>query len=466
MNEDGGPEPRDRDWYRALLDAAAEVVVVLDDGTIEYANAAARDVLGYDPESLVGMPITEFVHEDDRDVARDLLADDAAAAVDTELRVHHADGTMRQVALRRSDLPAEGSVEVTVLSLRDVTDRRQREEELATYETIVKTAPVGLFTLDETGDVTWANEVYADALGISRDDLIGTSFEDLVAAGYYAPETVDTYAEHVRTLLSSDNDIEQAKYRVEVHLDGETLVHDAYVALLPLEDGEFQGTVIAFRDVTQQQASQRELQRQNERLDQFASVVSHDLRNPLSVAKGRLTLARKTGEDEHFEAVAEAHERMMSLIDGLLSVAREGRTLENPVSISIASVAEAAWESVDTDAATLTVDDGAGTVTADPERLQRLFENLFRNALDHGGEGVAVTVGTLADDEGFYVADDGPGIPPGDRDRVFEQGYSTSPDGTGFGLRIVDTVAEAHGWSAIAVESEPGGARIEIHTGE
>jgi PAS domain S-box-containing protein len=466
MNEDGGSGPRDRDWYRALLDAAAEAVVVLDDGTIGYANAAARDALGYAPESLVGMPILDLVHEDDRDTARDLLVGEAGGGVDTELRVHHADGGVRDVALRRSDPPADCPVDGTVLSLRNVTDRRQREEELATYETIVKTAPVGLFTLDETGDVTWANEVYADALGIPRDDLIGTAFEDLVAAGYYAPETIDTYTKHVRTLLSSDNDIEQAKYRVEAHPDGETLVHDAYVALLPLEDGEFQGTVIAFRDVTQQRASQRELERQNERLDQFASVVSHDLRNPLSVAKGRLTLARKTGEDEHFEAVAEAHERMTSLIDGLLSVAREGRTLETPVSISIASVVGAAWESVDTDAATLTVDDGVGTVTADPERLQRLFENLFRNALDHGGESVAVTVGALAGDEGFYVADDGPGIPPGDRDRVFEQGYSTSPDGTGFGLRIVDTVAEAHGWSAIAAESESGGARIEIHTGD
>jgi PAS domain S-box-containing protein len=466
MNEDGGSEPRDQEWYRALLDAAAEVIVVLDDGTIEYANAAARDVLGYDPEALVGRSILELVHEDDRDTVRDLFAGDAAAADDTELRVRHDDGTVRHVAVGRPDLPAAGPVDGSVVSLRDVTDRRQREEELATYETIVKTAPVGLFTLDETGDVTWANEVYADALGIPREELVGTSFEELVEAGYYDPETIDTYTEHVKTLLSSDNDIEQAKYRVEAYTDGETLIHDAYVAPLPLEDGEFKGTVIAFRDVTQQQASQRELERQNERLDQFASVVSHDLRNPLSVAKGRLDLARKTGEDEHFEAVDEAHERMTSLIDGLLSVAREGRTLENPIPVSIASVAETAWGSVETGAATLTVDEGVDTVTADPERLQRLFENLFRNALDHGGEGVAVTVGSLADDEGFYVADDGPGIPPADRDRVFEQGYSTNPEGTGFGLRIVDTVAEAHGWSAVAAESESGGARIEIHTGE
>ena len=93
-------------------------------------------------------------------------------------------------------------------------------------------------------------------------------------------------------------------------------------------------------------------------------------------------------------------------------------------------------------------------------RLEQLLENLFRNAVDHAGEDVTVTVGDL-DDE-FYVADDGPGISDDERDRVFEDGYSTVEEGAGLGLAIVAGIAEAHGWSVTVTESEDGGARFEV----
>jgi signal transduction histidine kinase len=76
-----------------------------------------------------------------------------------------------------------------------------------------------------------------------------------------------------------------------------------------------------------------------------------------------------------------------------------------------------------------------------------------------------VTVGVFADDAGFFVADDGVGIPEGDRDAVMGMGYSTADDGTGFGLGIVAEIARAHGWSVAVTDSEAGGARFEIRTG-
>ena len=66
-------------------------------------------------------------------------------------------------------------------------------------------------------------------------------------------------------------------------------------------------------------------------------------------------------------------------------------------------------------------------------------------------------------DGGFAVADDGPGIPADDRDRVFESGYTTG-DGTGLGLAIVKTIAEAHGWTVSVTESDAGGARFVVRT--
>jgi signal transduction histidine kinase len=100
------------------------------------------------------------------------------------------------------------------------------------------------------------------------------------------------------------------------------------------------------------------------------------------------------------------------------------------------------------------------TILADHGRLRQLLENLFRNAVDHGGEDVAITVGEL--EQGFYVADDGPGISPDNRDNVFESGYSTSEDGNGLGLQIVKQIVDGHDWDITVTESKEGGARFEI----
>ena len=209
----------------------------------------------------------------------------------------------------------------------------------------------------------------------------------------------------------------------------------------------------------------KELERQNERLEEFASVVSHDLRNPLNVAQGRVGLAREERDSDHLDAAAQAHDRMESLISDLLALAREGRRVRETAPVSLAAVAEACWLNVDTASATLSV--GADlTLVADESRLRQLLENLFRNSVEHGGADVEVVIGPLDDGDGFYVADDGPGIPAERRDEVFDAGVSTTRTGTGFGLRIVEQVADAHGWAVTVAdrdaESGATGARFEV----
>ena len=202
-----------------------------------------------------------------------------------------------------------------------------------------------------------------------------------------------------------------------------------------------------------------ELQRQNDRLEEFAGVVSHDLRNPLEVARGRTELAREECDSDHLEAVERAHDRMTALIDDLLTLAREGKPVTDAEAVDLGQVVGSCWRTVDTGEATLRTD-AEEMLRADEGRLRQLLENLMRNAVEHGGDDVTVTVGSLPG--GFYVADDGPGIGPEQREEVFDAGYSTSRSGTGFGLRIVEQVADAHGWSVRVVESEEGGARFEV----
>jgi signal transduction histidine kinase len=218
-------------------------------------------------------------------------------------------------------------------------------------------------------------------------------------------------------------------------------------------------------DVTDRERYREELERQNERLEQFASLVSHDLRNPLTVATGHFELLREDVEieadNDHAEAVERALTRMDNLIEQILTLTRDGRPVEQWDAVLLSSVVRECWEMVETNAAELHLN-GDLTFKADEARLQRLFENLFRNAIDHGGPDVTVTVGELPDRPGFYVSDDGPGIPEGDRESVFTPGYTTREDGTGFGLAIVSEMVAAHGWEIQVTESEAGGARFEI----
>jgi K+-sensing histidine kinase KdpD len=210
------------------------------------------------------------------------------------------------------------------------------------------------------------------------------------------------------------------------------------------------------------------------RLDQFASVVSHDLRNPLNVAQGRIDLARKEGGGDHLARAAQSLDRMESLIADVLALARQGQDIDATTRVTLAAVAEECWQSVDTAEADLVVEDRLA-FEADRGRVCQLFENLFRNAVEHGSTSsrpqaddavehdrsdVRVRVGALPD--GFYVEDDGPGIPEAERESVFEAGHSTGSDGIGIGLSIVESVVSAHDWTVTATEGEDGGARFEV----
>ncbi|OYR94395.1 sensor histidine kinase, partial [Halorubrum sp. E3] len=175
--------------------------------------------------------------------------------------------------------------------------------------------------------------------------------------------------------------------------------------------------------------------------------VSHDLRNPLNVAQGRLDLVQREGDLEHVDDAAAAVDRTLELITDLLTLAKQGERPEELESIELSAVAEGCWGNVATGDATLVVDTDR-TVVAHPSRLKQLLENLFRNSVEHGGDDVTVTVGDISPmytttraeavlPSGFFIEDDGPGIPPADRERIFEVGYTTDENGTGFGLNIV-----------------------------
>lgn len=250
------------------------------------------------------------------------------------------------------------------------------------------------------------------------------------------------------------------------------------VQISPVEgiDERVDAHVVRFSDITERkererelEATKRELERSNEKLDQFASMVSHDLRNPLTVIKSRAELLRAEAPKEHVEPIESNAERMETMIKDLLTLSRAGDSVDDPEPILLATVVADSWAAVSSDDIELKVNIPDGMeLEADGERLRHVFENLFRNASEHNDPPVTIRVGTLSDEmgsvSGFFVADDGTGIPESDREDVFEHGYTTNTDGTGFGLSIVEEIVEAHGWTISISQSDAGGARFEVYT--
>ena len=248
---------------------------------------------------------------------------------------------------------------------------------------------------------------------------------------------------------------------------GASIPHLGVVSATTAALGAFVGSVLGIYDA-QNRAQARtlreheaELEAQNERLEQFASVVSHDLRNPLTVAQGRLDLAREeAGEAGHLRAIADSLDRMETLIEDLLVLARGAEDVDASEEVALEGAVRQAWAQVPTNGGSLAVEVG-GRVHADESRLVELFENLFRNAVEHGGSAVTVRVRPIAG--GFAVADGGPGIPSDERESVLKAGVTANgSDGSGLGLYIVSVIAQAHGWSVAVTESESGGARFEF----
>lgn len=219
------------------------------------------------------------------------------------------------------------------------------------------------------------------------------------------------------------------------------------------------------------------LEEKNARLEEFVGVVSHDLRNPLTVAEGSVSLARETGDDSYLDQVSESHRRMREIIEGLLVLAREGRAVGETQPVVLGTVAEEAWANVGTDDATLVIGENR-TVHADRNRLTQLFENAFRNSIEHGstdgrdsrnaGDSVEhadpdVTITVEATTDGFAIGDDGPGMPESERETLLESSFATEGE-RGFGTTIMQNIAEGHDWEFSLTESDAGGLRIEITT--
>jgi PAS domain S-box-containing protein len=506
------------------LDVLEDVFYVLDaDGNVVYVNEPK--VTGYDRTEIESMDATELFDPTDRErVVEGIRQTLETGSDERELRLRTEAGGRRTYEFCSWALTdADGEPSHVVGIGRDVSDRKDRERALNELHRTTRE----LMRADSKSEIAELTvEALADILTLTQagvhyhskreaalvpaawtsdvEDVIGEP-PDLGPASLAWEAFESDEVKHYEDLgdaddLHNESTVLGSELIVPLGDHGVVLVSAVEPDAFDESDRRLaqllcENVTAAIERVTHERVLRQretELERENERLDEFASLVSHDLRNPLNVASGRLELAAETCESQHIDEASRALERMETLVDDVLKLAREGKAVDETEPVSLSTVVERCWANVETDGAALDRVDDA-TIAADRSRLAQVFENLFRNSVEHGStssrpqaaDGVErgstddrtesdtpdedfldVTVGSLTDADGgvrgFYVEDDGVGIAPGKRERVFEAGYSTDDDGTGFGLRIVEDIVRAHGWSIECTASEAGGVRFEI----
>ena len=323
----------------------------------------------------------------------------------------------------------------------------------AFFETLVQKGSDAIITIDTEDRILFANDATERVLGYDPSGLVGESLTAIMPERFHDAHraAVDAYLE------TGDRTLDWSGIELPAeHADG----HELQVSIT-FEEYEYEGERLfsgIIRDISDRKERERKLERQTEQLERFASVVSHDLRSPLQTARSTLAVARTTDDETALAELEALFDRMDELIDDVLALATQGQVVADPELVSLEVVATDAWAVAGDDDTTLTVD--SLRMEADPERLRTLFENLFGNARDHG-DADEIRVEALAD--GFAVADDGTGLDHADEERLFDYGYTESESGTGIGLNIVETVANAHGWRVEVGESDAGGARFSFH---
>ncbi|MFB6224660.1 MAG: PAS domain S-box protein [Haloarcula sp.] len=477
---------RTRQRHTELAEQSNELLWVFDGdwSEIRFVNSAYEEFYGRSVEQLRANP-AEFltaIHPADQDRVTEAMQQiSGGESVELEFRITRPDDEQRWMRAEAQPVVEDGTVTRIVGASRDITERKRREPWLDTHrdgpDWLVDSVPDVFYALDADSNLARWNDTVTAVTGYSDDEI-----ESMAPAELFAPSDRETVRRGIETVFETG----EASFEADLlTTDGTSIPYEFTGGRIEADVGPVRGVVGIGRDISAREGRKQDLERQNERLEGFASVVSHDLRSPLDVARGRLELAQMEHDSDHLDAVERAHHRIEQLIEGLLTLAQNGESALDSEPVPLQTVVEQCWQTVETGDATLALETDA-VVRAHPSRFRQLFENLIRNSVEHGstphtetndrtGEqrvtsslsqsrergaaDLTITVGEL--DDGFYVADDGVGIPADERDNVFESGYSLAT-GPGLGLRIVEEIADTHGWSITVTESNDGGARFEV----
>ena len=442
--------------YESLVEEAPDAVFLADaeTGTIVEANEAAAELTGYTEEGLVGWNMEAFNPAEDpaywEQFQHSLGADGSITRHEdgTPVRIERADGTTVPVEISASYLELDGRTYVQGIA-RDISDRREREEELRLKDRAIDAAPVGVTIADAGGDngLVYANEQFRELTGYGWDELAGENCRRL-----QGPGTDQAPVDEVRAALSAEEtvDTELLNYR----RDGTPFWNELLVA--PVEDGRGETThFVGFqRDVTDRVRKERLIQVLNR-------VLRHNLRNGMSVVLARAQRLREELDGAAIDGAADL-DAITDRARSLVELGRKANTISSavgaegePSSTDVVPVAESVASELrrghpDSDVSVTAP--GSQRVVA-TDGLRAALAELGDNAAEHAGPGATVDIEVERVGNGrvaVRVADDGPGLPAEERE-MLDRGFETPLEhSSGLGLWFVNWVATGVGGSVDA----------------
>jgi PAS domain S-box-containing protein len=425
----------------------------------------------YDPSLGDGI---DFYHPDDRDDIATAVtrAIEDGEEYDLELRIVRPDGTVRDVRTRGEVSTDEhGETELVRGVFQDITDRKRRERELEEerekYATLVEQSHDGI-AISQNQEYVFVNSRMADITGYEEEELLGMPFTDIVA-----PEDRQLVRERYERRLDQDADSPPSRYTLTFETkDGRKRVAEVSVSAIQYEGAP--ADFVSVRDVTDRQRHEDELERLNEELEVLNRVVRHDIRNDMAVMLGWGELLEDHVDDagtKHLEKILTSGEYIVELTetarDYVETLTGDEKVDVKPTRLPQVLENEIALRREAHPEAEISVDEPIpdATVRAN-EMLASVFRNLLNNAVEHNDKDaptVEVTAEEREDDVSVAVADNGPGIPESQREKIFGKGEtSLESSGSGIGLYLVQTLVDQYGGDVRVEDNEPAGAVVTV----
>ena len=456
--------------YRAYFTASPIALFVSDvRGRYLEVNGAACALTGYAREELVRMSIADLLSADeDRAIADRLLGLLALGAGRSEIRVRRKDGSARHCLVHATPIGADRLLGL----LLDVTEGREAEEKLRESEERFRSLSEAGFEailVHDGGRIVDVNQALCDLGGYKWHELVGRDAFELLAPEYRELAYRNLLAERDRP------------FEVEaIRRDGVLVPVEVQARSFPYR-GQVQ-RVVAIHDISERKKAERvreslirELEAKNVELERFGYTVTHDLKAPLVTIRGFADYVERDareGRTDRLAAdarrIAEAVGKLQRLLDELFELSRAGRPVGPPVAVPAAELVQEALRLLSGERARISarvqIVGSLPVVFGDRARLVRVFQNLLDNAMKFAADAAEplVTVEARPPIEGkavLAVRDNGVGIEPRHRDRVFDLFEKLDPrgEGSGVGLPLVKRVVESHG-GRVWLESEGRGA--------
>lgn len=480
--------------FRSILESLDDTIFTLDDrGVITYISPVIKQNFGYDPDEVLGNPLSCLLApEDVQDMEMCFKHAIAGQFKSRNVRVISKKKQVRYVKFSCQPLQSGGqkfgftgtitditSDKLAELKLKESEDRLRQSE--AKYRAIVEDMPNLICSFNSDGVLTFVNNAYCDYFQTGEEDLLGTSFLTLIPEP--SRKTIwDTFTalnlqkptlsynhqvilpnEEIRWQQWTDRALfDQKNNIIEYQSIGEDIT----------EQKKMEDELRKARDELEAKVKKRteELERYNTEMERFVYTVSHDLKSPLVTISGFLGFLKidmKAGDEDRVEKDLELIYKAVSKMDLLLSetleLSRIGRVVNPPKYVPFDQLVDEALgqtsEKIRLSGAKVSVAKKLPTVHVDGTRIIEVLVNLLENSIKYTSEKVLpkIEIGCHVDEDDavFFVKDNGIGIDPRQKEKVFELFYRVDNDydGAGAGLTIAKKIIEVHG-GKIWIESE------------